>query len=63
MPISSDEWSMIKECDKENIRENEIIKDNCKRDNKEIEDFYKKIFILWDLMYNIQFEVMFCIIH
>ena len=28
----------IKECDKENIRENEIIKDNCKRDNKEIEE-------------------------
>ena len=25
--------------------------------------FYKKIFILWGLMYNIQFEVMFCIIH
>lgn len=25
--------------------------------------FYKKIFILGDLMYNIQFEVMFCIIH
>ena len=28
----------IKECDKENIRENQIIKDNCKRDNKEIEE-------------------------
>ena len=28
----------IKECDKENIRKNEIIKDNCKRDNKEIEE-------------------------
>ncbi len=25
--------------------------------------FYKKIFILQSLMYNIQFEVMFCIIH
>lgn len=25
--------------------------------------FYKKIFILWGLMYNIQFKVMFCIIH
>ena len=25
--------------------------------------FYKKIFILQGLMYNIQFEVMFCIIH